>query len=77
MKCRSMSLSSAGQFSVPSLAEILYSAPSFELVLPVQSQAEAAVITTIASAAIVEQVLARDGTLNTHATYLLTTSRGA
>jgi hypothetical protein len=53
-----------------------YSAPPFELVLPVQSQAEAAVITTIASAAIVEQVLARDGTLNTHATYLLTTSRG-
>lgn len=53
-----------------------YSAPPFELVLPVQSQAEAAVITTIASAAIVEQVLARDGTLSTHATYLLTTSRG-
>ncbi len=53
-----------------------YDAPPFELTLPVQSQAEAAVITTIASAAIVEQVLARDGTLNTHVTYLLTTSRG-
>jgi hypothetical protein len=34
------------------------------------------VFTTIASGAIIEQVLARDGTLNTHATYLLATSKG-
>lgn len=53
-----------------------YSTPPFTLSLPVLSQAEAAVITTIASAAIVEQVLARDGVLNTHVIYLLSTSRG-
>ena len=53
-----------------------YSSPPFSLSLPVLSQSEAAVITTIASAAIVEQVLARDGMLNTHAIYLLSTSRG-
>ena len=53
-----------------------YTAPPFELSLPVSAQAEADVFTTIATAAIIEQVLARDGTLNTRATYLLATSRG-
>ena len=53
-----------------------YTAPPFELSLPVVTQAEAAVYTTIANAAIVEQVLARDGTLNAHVIYLLATSRG-
>ena len=53
-----------------------YDAPPFELSLPVYAQQEADVFTTIATGAIVEQVLGRDGTLTTHATYLIATSRG-
>ncbi len=53
-----------------------YNAPPFELSLPVVAQKEATVFTTIVSGAIIEQVLARDGMLNTHATYLLATSQG-
>ena len=53
-----------------------YNAPPFELSLPVVAQKEARVFTTIVSSAIIEQVLARDGMLNTHAIYLLATSRG-
>ncbi len=53
-----------------------YNAPPFELSLPVVTQKEARVFTTIVSGAIIEQVLARDGMLNTHAIYLLATSRG-
>ena len=53
-----------------------YDTPEFALSLPVVAQKEATVFTTIVSGAIIEQVLARDGTLNTHATYLLATSQG-
>jgi len=53
-----------------------YPAPPFELSLPVVTQAEAAVFTTIVSGAVIEQVLARDGTLNAHVVFLLATSRG-
>jgi hypothetical protein len=53
-----------------------YNAPPFELSLPVVAQKQAAVFTTIVSAAVIEQVLARDGMLNTHATYLMATSQG-
>ncbi len=53
-----------------------YNAPPFELSLPVAAQKEAAVFTTIATGAIIEQVLGRDGALNTNATFLLDTSRG-
>jgi len=53
-----------------------YDAPPFELSLPVVSQKEATVFTTMVSGVIVEQVLARDGMLNTHASYLLATSQG-
>jgi hypothetical protein len=53
-----------------------YNAPPFELSLPVVAQKEATVFTTIVSGVIIEQVLARDGMLNTHATYLLATSQG-
>ena len=53
-----------------------YNAPPFELSLPVVVQKEASVFTTIVSGAIVEQVLARDGMLNTYATFLLATSQG-
>jgi hypothetical protein len=53
-----------------------YNAPPFVLTLPVVVQKEAAVFTTIVRGVIVEQVLARDGMLNTHVTYLLVTSRG-
>lgn len=53
-----------------------YNAPPFELSLPVAVQKEAAVFTTIATGAIIEQVLGRDGALNTNATFLLDTSRG-
>jgi hypothetical protein len=42
----------------------------------VVTQKEATVFTTIATGAVIEQVLARDGMLSTHATYLLQTSRG-
>jgi len=53
-----------------------YDAPGFALSLPVVAQKEATVFTTIVSGVIIEQVLARDGMLNTHATYLLATSQG-
>ncbi len=53
-----------------------YNAPPFELSLPVATRKEAAVFTTIATGAIVEQVLGRDGELNTNATFLLDTRRG-
>ena len=53
-----------------------YNAPPFELSLPVVVQKEASVFTTIVSGAIIEQVLARDGMLNTYATFLLSTSQG-
>lgn len=53
-----------------------YSSPPFALALPVVTQKEAAVFTTIASAAIIEQVLGRDGTLNGRVVYLLATSKG-
>jgi hypothetical protein len=53
-----------------------YNAPPFELSFPVVTQKEATVFTTILSGAIIEQVLARDGMLNTHAIYLLETSQG-
>ncbi|MCK4291737.1 MAG: hypothetical protein KAY65_00965 [Planctomycetes bacterium] len=53
-----------------------YDGPVFALSLPVVAQTEATVFTTIVSGAIIEQVLARDGMLNTHATYLLATSQG-
>ncbi|MFB3894610.1 MAG: hypothetical protein ACE15C_21625 [Phycisphaerae bacterium] len=53
-----------------------YNVPPFSLTLPVLTQAEASVITTMANAAIIEQVLARDGRLNTRAVWLLSTSRG-
>jgi len=49
--------------------------PPFELSLPVAVQKEAAVFTTIATGAIIEQVLGRDA-VNTNATFLLETSRG-
>jgi len=53
-----------------------YNAPPFALRLPVVVQKEAAVFTTIVRGVIVEQILARDGMLNTHVTYLLVTSFG-
>ena len=53
-----------------------YDRPSYVLTLPVVMQKEAAVFTTIVNGAIIEQVLARDGMLNTHATFLLATSQG-
>jgi len=53
-----------------------YNAPPFELSFPVVTQAEAVVFTTIVSGAVIEQVLARDGMLNTHAIYLLQTAKG-
>ena len=53
-----------------------YGAPPFELAFGAIRQKEAAVITTMASGAIIEQVLARDGALNAHAIFLLQTRRG-
>ncbi len=53
-----------------------YSAPPFALTLPVVVQKEATVFTTIVTGAIIEQVLARDGMCNMHATYVLATSQG-
>ena len=53
-----------------------YTTPPFALALPVRVQKEATVFTTMVSGVIIEQVLARDGMLNTHASYLLATSRG-
>ncbi|MCE5277985.1 MAG: hypothetical protein ABFD92_01040 [Planctomycetaceae bacterium] len=53
-----------------------YNRPPFELSLPVVTQEEAAVITTMATATIVEQVLGYDGQLNGRVVYLLKTSKG-
>lgn len=53
-----------------------YSTTPFKLSFGAIKQTEAAVITTMASGAVIEQVLARDGTLNTHATFLIQTRRG-
>jgi hypothetical protein len=53
-----------------------YNAPPFTLTLPVVVQKEATVFTTIVTGAIIEQVLARDGMCNMHATYVLATSQG-
>ena len=53
-----------------------YNAPPFGLSLPVIVQKEATVFTTIVNGAIIEQVLARDDMLNTHATFLVATSQG-
>jgi len=53
-----------------------YNAPPFVLTLPLVVQKEATIFTTIVSGVIIEQVLARDGMLNTHATYLVATSQG-
>ena len=53
-----------------------YNAPPFELSMPVIVQTEREVFTTIVNGVIIEQVLARDGMVNTYATYLLTTSQG-
>jgi len=53
-----------------------YNKPPFLLSLPVVAQKEATVFTTIISGVVIEQVLARDGMLNTHATFLLATSQG-
>lgn len=53
-----------------------YAAPPFELTLPVVLQQEADVFTKIVTAAIMEQVIDRQGTLNTHATFLVSSSRG-
>ncbi len=53
-----------------------YNTPPFKLTLPVVAQKEATVFTTIVSGAIIEQILARDGALNTHATFMLATSQG-
>ena len=53
-----------------------YTRPPFELSLPVVRQVEAAVITTMATAAVVEQVLDNEGRLNSRVVYLLKTSKG-
>jgi len=53
-----------------------HSAAKYELNLPVRMQKEADVYTTIANAVIMEQTLARDGTLNGRMICLLSTSRG-
>jgi len=53
-----------------------YNAPPFALSLPVVVQKEASVFTTMVSGVLIEQVLARDGMLNTRALYLLATSQG-
>ncbi len=53
-----------------------YNAPPFTLSLPVVAQKEAKVFTTIVNGVIIEQVLARDRMLNTHAAFLLATSQG-
>jgi hypothetical protein len=53
-----------------------YNKPMYKLSLPVVVQKEAAVFTTIVNAAVIEQIFARDGTLNTNATFFLQTSKG-
>ncbi len=53
-----------------------YSRPPFGLSMPVVAQKEAKVFTTIVNGTLVEQILARDGRLNTRALFLLATSQG-
>lgn len=53
-----------------------YTRPPFELSLPVVTQEEAAVISTMATGTIVEQILTRDGRLNGRVVYLITSSKG-
>jgi hypothetical protein len=53
-----------------------YKGAAFELSLPVAVQKEAEVFTRLATTAIIEQVIDRNGALNTHATFLLSSSRG-
>ncbi len=53
-----------------------YTGDAYALSLPVQMQKEAAVFATIANAALVEQVLGKDGALTARAVFLLSTSRG-
>jgi hypothetical protein len=53
-----------------------YTAPPYELTLPVRLQKDAAVFTAIANAVVIEQAVARDGTLNGRAVYFLSASRG-
>ena len=65
----------ASHRAIASLA-FKYNAPPFALSLPVIMQKEAAVFTTMVTTTIIEQVLARDGMLNTHASFLLATSVG-
>jgi hypothetical protein len=65
-----------GQFRRSAVLAFRFTAPTYELSLPVVAQKEAAVFTTIASAALVEQVIGRDGTLNGRVCYAILTSRG-
>jgi|GEM_PF-1436395 len=58
------------------IVALRHSLAKYELTLPVRMQKEAEVYTTIANAVIVEQTLARDGTLNGRMICLLSTSRG-
>lgn len=53
-----------------------YSSPPFQLSLPVAVQEEVKVFTTMSPGVLVEQVLARDGILNSRVTYLLATCQG-
>ena len=53
-----------------------YNTSYYKLILPVVVQKEAAVFTTIVNGAVIEQVLARDGMLNTYATFFIKTSKG-
>ncbi len=53
-----------------------YNTSYYKLILPVIVQKEAAVFTTIVNGAVIEQVLARDGMLNTYATFFIKTSKG-
>ena len=53
-----------------------YSSPPFALSVQVAAPKEADVFLVVATGAIIEQVIAADGTLNTHATYVLSYSRG-
>lgn len=53
-----------------------YTEIPYSLSLPVVTQKEGSVFTTIADSVIVEQILARDGLLNTRCMFLLATSQG-
>jgi hypothetical protein len=53
-----------------------YTEVPYSLSLPVVTQKEGSVFTTIADSVIVEQVVARDGLLNTRCMFLLATSQG-